>query len=179
MNGTRNKRGWLWFLACLPFVSLAAFGCSGAGESAKKAPEGPETRWLRGLSAADVKAVAESRGLVCEGPGLEGGTSVWTCQTQTPLVSYRIKFYGSAPLKIEYVTATVTQSGPPKAELVGPLFVALAGLHFEGSDAPKARGWASENYQAGGATEFGPAKFKISGDLGRITFDIKASGSHW
>ncbi|MFB3852815.1 MAG: hypothetical protein ACE148_03205 [Vicinamibacterales bacterium] len=166
--------------ACVAVVSFLWGGCGGGGsQPATKAPEGPENRWLRGLSATDVKKVAESRGLVCEGPRLEGGTSVWTCQTRTPLVSYMVRFYGSAPLKIEYVTATITQSGPPKEELVAPLFVGLAGLHFEGSDAPKARAWTSEHCKTGGTIQFGPAKFRIHGDLGRLTLDIKAAGSDW
>jgi len=176
----RARRQWAGglVLAGLALVCIPLGGCGGA-EPADPAPTGPEDRWLRGLAATEVKTVAEARGLACSGPGLEGGLSAWTCQAQTPLVSYQVKFYGSAPLKIEYVTATITQAGPPKPELVEPLFVALAGLHYEGNDAPKARAWAAQSIATGGTIEFGPAKFKISGDLGRIRLDIKAAGSDW
>jgi hypothetical protein len=56
----------------------------------------------------------------------------------------------------------------------------LAGLRFEGSDAPKAREWVLKAIDASGAdTTFGPAKFRVSGDISRMTLEIKASGSDW
>jgi hypothetical protein len=159
-------------------VQLAACGPMPQEQSAK--PAGPETRWLRGLAATEVRNAAASRALACGAPEREGGTSVWTCSAATPLVTYRVRWYGSAPLKIEYITATVTQVGPAKADLVEPLFVSLAGLHFEGSDAPAARQWVVTAVGAGGGnTAFGPAKFRVRGDLGTMTLDIKASGSEW
>jgi hypothetical protein len=162
---------------------LAAFmaGCGGSkGPAETSQPQGPETRWLRGLSATEVKNAATSRALACEGPAREGGTSVWTCGAATPLVSYKVRFYGSAPLKLEYLVATVTQTGSAKPDFVQPLFVSLAGLHFEGADAPKAREWVLKAIESGGGeTTFGPAKFRVSGDLGKMTLEIKASGSDW
>ncbi len=145
--------------------------------AAAKAPY--ETRWLRGISATEVKNAARVAGLVCEGPAREGGTNVWTCASATPLVGYRVRCYGSAPLKLEYITATITQAGVAKADFVRPLFVALAGLHYEGGDAPQARRWVLKAIDAPGETSFGPGKFRVSGDLSRVTLDIKASGSDW
>jgi hypothetical protein len=105
---------------------------------------------------------------------------VWTCAAATLLVTYRVRWYGSAPLKIEYTTATVTQSGSTKTELVEPLFVSLAGLRFEGADAPKGRQWVVKAIAEGsGDTTFGPARFRVRGDPGNLTLDIKASGSEW
>jgi hypothetical protein len=138
-----------------------------------------ETRWLRGISATEVKNAAQARGLVCRGPKFEGGTNVWTCAVETPLVGYRVQFYGSAPLKLEYITATITQAGTAKAELVSPLFVAMAGLHYDGGDAAQARAWVLKAIAAPGETIFGPGKFRVSGDLSKMTLDIKASGSDW
>jgi hypothetical protein len=138
-----------------------------------------ETRWLRGISATEVKSAAQARGLVCQGPALQGGTSVWTCASETPLVRYRVQCYGSAPLKLEYITATITQVGTAKADLVAPLFVALGGLHYDGGDAAQARSWVLKAIEAPGETTFGPGKFRVSGDLSRITLDIKASGADW
>lgn len=156
-------------------------GCGGStGPAETPQAQGPETRWLRGLSATEVKNAAASRALACEGPAREGGTSVWTCGAATPLVSYKVRFYGSAPLKLEYLVATVTQTGSAKPDFVQPLFVSLAGLHFEGADAPKARDWVLKAIDAaGGDATFGPAKFRVSGDLGKMTLEIKASGSDW
>jgi hypothetical protein len=160
--------------------ALFAAGC-GSKEPAEAArPQGPETRWLRGLSATDVRNAVAARALMCEGPAKEGAASVWTCGAATPLVSYKVRFYGSAPLKLEYLIATVTQSGSAKIDLVQPLFVSLAGLHFEGSDAPKAREWVLKALEAGGGdASFGPARFRVSGDISRMTLEIKATGSDW
>jgi hypothetical protein len=165
--------------AVLCAASMA--GCGGStGPADTPRPQGPETRWLRGLSATEVKNAATSRALACEGPAREGGTSVWTCGAATPLVSYKVRFYGSAPLKLEYLVATVTQTGSAKADFVQPLFVSLAGLRFEGADVPKAREWVLKAIEAGGGdTTFGSAKFRVSGDLGKMTLEIKASGSDW
>jgi hypothetical protein len=160
-------------------LAACAAGCGGS-KPAEERPNGPENRWLRGLSATEVKTAVGARSLVCEGPAREGGTNVWTCAAATPLVSYRVRFYGSAPLKLEYVTATVTQVGAPKIDLVQPLFTVLAGLHFEGADVAKAREWVLAATAAGGGdTTFGPAKFRVRGDPGSMTLDIKASGSDW
>jgi hypothetical protein len=170
---------WTWCTGLVLAMALGA-GCGSPPAEEAAVPAGPETRWLRGLAANDVRDAARSRSLACRAPEREGGTNVWTCTAATPLVEYRVRYYGSAPLKIEYVTATVTQVGAPKTDLIEPLFVTLAGLHFEGCDAPAARRWVVQAIEAGGGdTAFGPAKFKVRGDLGRLTLDIKASGSEW
>jgi len=169
----------------LPLLVLvgaqAACGGTPAKDTAPVEKKPPyETRWLRGISATEVKTAAQTHGLVCQGPTLQGGTSTWTCASGTPLVGYRVQFYGSAPLKLEYITATVTQSGSnAKVEFVRPLFVALAGLHYEGGDAAQARAWVMKAIEAPGDTTIGPGKFRVSGDLLKMTLDIKASGSDW
>jgi hypothetical protein len=157
-------------------------GACGGGAPVQQAavPQGPETRWLRGLAADDVAKAATSRGLVCSGPVREGGTNVWSCAAETPLVTYRVKYYGSAPLKIEYVTATVKHAGPPKADNLRPLFTSLAGLHFEGCDPASARAWVAQAIADGvGETQYGAAKFRVRGTPENLTLDIKASGSEW
>jgi hypothetical protein len=167
-------------VAVVLYVAFVA-GCGGPKESTETTPpQGPETRWLRGLSATDVKSAATARALACEGPAKEGASSVWSCAAATPLVSYKVRFYGSAPLKIEYIIATVTQSGSAKVEIIQPLFVSLAGLHYEGADAPKAREWVLRAIDAGGGdTVFGAATFRVSGDISKMVLEIKASGSDW
>jgi len=155
--------------------------CGGAPPKEAPAAAKPrfETRWLRGISATEVKTAARTVGLACEGPKLEGGESAWTCESATPLVSYRVRFYGSAPLKLEYITATITQTGVAKPDFVRPLFVALAGLHYDGGDAPQARSWVLKAIESPGETTFGPGKFRVSGDLSKLTFDMKAIDSDW
>jgi hypothetical protein len=163
---------------------VLATGCGGPQNTPAPAAAKPrfETRWLRGISATEVKAIAQGRGLGCQGPTLESGTNVWRCTARTPLVDYRVQFYGSAPLKLEYITATVTQAGSnAKPEMVRPLFLALAGLHYDGGDPMRAREWVVSTIETpgGGQTTIGPARFKVSGDLLKMTLDMKASGSDW
>ncbi len=147
--------------------------------TAAASPAVSENRWLRGLWADDIRKALLSVNMTCTGPAMENRESVWSCESGTPLVTYKARFYGTAPGKIEYVTATVTQADRPKDDLALRIFVALAGLHFEGADPQKARAWVRQAIAAGGSTEFGPAKFKLMGDGRRRQFDIKASGSEW
>ncbi len=169
--------------AWVGLLMLMVGACGGAAKDVPAAGEAKpkfETRWLRGISATEVKTAAQARGLVCEGPTRQSGTNMWNCQSRTPLVEYRVTFYGSAPLKLEYITATITQTGAnATADLVRPLFVSLAGLHYDGGDAPQARAWVLKAIDAPGDAAFGPGKFRVSGDLLRMTLDIKAMGADW
>jgi hypothetical protein len=168
-------------------LAAAAGGCGGPGSGqapakpAEQAAGAPafETRWLRGLWANDIREVVGQVGLACKGPAMENRTNVWTCESATPLVRYRLRFFGSAPGKIEYLNAVVEQSGPAKDAAPRRLFGALAGLHFDGGDTGKAREWLAASFEAGGATVIGPAKYKLAGDPNRRVLDIKASGSEW
>jgi hypothetical protein len=166
---------------------LVAGGCGGSGSSGSPEAKPPdaasapalETRWLQGLFAKDVRDALGTVGLTCKGPVLENRTNVWTCESGTPLVSYRVRFYGIAPGKIDYLNAVVTQSGPAKDTLALRIFSAMAGLHFIGADPAKAREWVNASIAEGGTTVIGPAKYKLSGDANRRIFDMKASGSEW
>ena len=165
-------------------VAVLAAGCGGSGSAtippvSKDAGASVEPRWLRGLWANDIRDAIAKIGLTCKGPNQENRTSVWLCETATPLVSYRVKFYGSTPGKIEYINAVVEQSGPAKAELPLRLFGVLAGLHFDGADQARLREWIQATLPAGGNIEIGPAKYKLAGDANRRVFDMKASGSEW
>lgn len=179
--------------AAVVLLLFACGGCGGSGETpapgraaavpadsqAGAAPAVTETRWLRGLWANDIRKALGAVNLRCTGPVMENRQSVWSCESGTPLVSYKALFYGSAPGKIEYITATVTQSDRPKDDVPLRVFVALAGLHFEGAEPQKARAWVRDTMAAGGATSFGPARFKLLGDERRRRLDIKAAGSEW
>lgn len=168
-------------------LALALSACGGSQPPRPAAAAGPadkpsaafETRWLRGLWANDIRQTVAKVGMACKGPALEGTSSVWTCESGTPLVAYKVRFFGSAPGKIEYINAVVTQSGPAKDAAPLSLFGALAGLHFDGADLPKARTWIAAAMAAGGATTIGPANYRLAGDANRRVLDIKASGSEW
>jgi hypothetical protein len=158
-----------------PGKAAAAAGDSSAGAAAAVT----ENRWLRGLWANDIRKALGAVNVACTGPVMENRQSVWSCGSGTPLVANKVLFYGSAPGKIEYITATVTQSDRPKDDLALRVFVALAGLHFEGAEPQKARAWVRKTIAAGGSTSFGPARFKLLGDERRRQLDIKAAGSEW
>jgi hypothetical protein len=130
------------------------------------------------LWANDIRDALATIGLTCKGPHQENRTNVWMCESGTPLVRYQVRFYGGAPGKIEYLDAVVTQSGPARDALALRVFGVLAGLHFDGADQARAREWMQASI-AGGTTVIGPAKYKLGGDAGRRTLDIKASGSDW
>ena len=188
--GSRLWRGWrlrALGLTAAGLLAVIAPGCGDGGNQATTAAAGDtqkessvsEDRWLRGLWANDIRQALGGVNMKCSGPVIENKFSVWSCESGTPLVSYKTRFYGMAPGKIEYITATVSQTERPKDEIVLRVFVALAGLHFEGSDPAKARAWVRDNLGTGGNTVFGPAKFKLQGDERRRQLDIKASGSEW
>jgi hypothetical protein len=174
-RGDRMNRGVI--AAAVLVLAQAACGGSRPAEPPKSGTV--ETRWLRGLSATEVRKAATARGLTCDEPKREGGTNMWACGGGTPLVSYRVRFYGSAPLKIEYVTATVAQAGTPRPDLAEPLFVDLSGLPYQGAEPVKAREWTRRAIPSGGDLTIGPAKFRVRGDARKLTLDIKASGSEW
>jgi hypothetical protein len=80
---------------------------------------------------------------------------------------------------VEYIRVVVAQSGNAKLEVAAPLLAFLANQRYEGADSEKARAWVEKAVAAPGQTEFGIAKFKVSGDLTRLVFDVKAAGSEW
>ena len=161
---------------------LVAGACGGSGgsqQAGQAAAPAVEARWLRGLWANDIRDALVPVGLTCKGPVLENRTNVWTCEIGTPLVSYKVRFYGVAPGKIDYVNAVVTQSGPAKDALPLRVFAVLAGLRFEGADPAKALEWLQASIASGGTTAIGPARYKLSGDANRRVFDIKSADSEW
>ena len=177
-----------FLIVCLAAGVFVVAACGGQGggapatsasATAKPAAPAMETRWLRGLWANDIKQELAAIGITCKGPMQENRTNVWMCEAGTPLTSYQLRFYGSAPGKIEYINAVVTQSGPAKDAPYLRLFGVLAGLHFDGADQAQARKWLEASMAGGGTTVIGPAKYKLTGDANRRTFDVKASGSEW
>jgi hypothetical protein len=165
--------------------ALAAGACGGsggspqAGQADRSSAPAVEMRWLRGLWANDVRAALDTVGLRCKGPVMENRTNVWTCESGTPLVTYKVRYFGIAPGKIDYINAVVTQGGVAKDALPLRVFVALAGLRFEGADQAKARAWMEASIAAGGTTAIGPARYRLSGDANRRVLDLKSAESEW
>ncbi|MGE5198471.1 MAG: hypothetical protein ACM3H9_02440 [Rhodospirillaceae bacterium] len=162
--------------ACLALLAAACGGNS--AEPAKPAtPEAPDH--LVGLHASDLTKGFRERGLTCKDAVLEKDTWHYVCESSTPLVQYRGEFYAKVPGRVEYIRVLVAQSGAPKVELAAPLLAFLANLRYEGADPDRARAWVEQAITAPGQTQFGIAKFKVSGDLSRLVLEVKAAGSEW
>jgi hypothetical protein len=93
-------------------------------------------------------------------------------------VTYHVEFYGSAPGRIEYLTATVEQA-QPNDEHAATFLGAVAGIKYQGAEPVKAKEWVEKTMAAGGETMVGPASYKLRGEPRRRTLDIKAPGSEW
>jgi hypothetical protein len=167
-------------LIALAMIMALACGQTPPPAEVSKAPSTPEpARWLHSLHASDLTKVIALRGLKCEGPKTEREGLHWTCQAETPLISYRAEIWGHTPGRLEYIKALVTQSGPPDEQRTKSFLQTFANLRYDGSDPVKANAWLSETLPAGGQTTIGPAKLKLSGDASRRQFEIKAPGSDW
>jgi hypothetical protein len=162
--------------ACLA-LTITACGGGDAGRAAPATPAAPDH--LVGLHASDLTKGFRERGLVCRDAVLEKDFWHYVCESSTPLVQYRGEFYAKVPGRVEYIRVLVAQSGNAKLEVAAPLLAFLANQRYEGADPEKARAWVEAAVSAPGQTEFGIAKFKLSGDLTRLVFEIKAAGSEW
>jgi hypothetical protein len=167
-------------LLLAPWLALMITGCGGgnnAGSSASATPAAPGH--LVGLHASDLTKGFRERGLVCKDAVLEKDTWHYVCESSTPLVQYRGEFYAKVPGRVEYIRVLVAQSGSAKLEVAAPLLAFLANQRYQGADPAKAREWVEKAVSAPGQTQFGLAKFKVSGDLSRLVFEVKAAGSEW
>jgi len=164
-------------MACLALLTAA---CGRSKEPASSVPAGAAAPdHLVGLHASDLIKGFRERGLTCKDAVLERDTWHYVCESSTPLVQYRGEFYAKVPGRVEYIRVLVAQSGTAKVELAAPLLAFLANLRYENADPDKARAWVEQAISAPGQTEFGLAKFKVSGDLTRLVFEVKAAGSEW
>ena len=181
------KRSWMIPLMMASVLVTLACGTSpgggaGAGRATAARPAGaPETQaplWIPGLFASDVRDLLQKRGLNCQGPRQERKTNVWVCEGRTPLVTYHVEIYGSAPGRIEYVTASVEQV-QSNDEHAATFLAAVAAVKYQGAEPAKAKEWVEKTMAAGGETMLGPASYKLRGEPRRRTLDIKAPGSEW
>jgi len=163
-------------IACLALM-VAACGGKGDESAAPAAPAAPGH--LVGLHASDLAKGFRERGLACKDPVLEKDFWHYVCESSTPLVQYRGEFYAKVPGRVEYIRVLIAQSGAAKVELAAPLLAFLANQRYQDADPDKARAWVENAISAPGQTEFGIAKFKVSGDLTRLVFEVKAAGSEW
>ncbi len=160
-------------------LALAVSACGGkdASSTAPAAPALPDH--LVGLHASDLTKGFRERGLTCKDSVLEKDTWHWVCESSTPLVRYRGEFYAKAPGRIEYIRVLVAQTGDAKIELAAPLLAFVANQGYEGADPDKARAWVEAHVASPGRTDIGIANLKLSGDLSRLVFELKALGSEW
>jgi len=160
-------------------VTLVVSACGGrdAEQAAPVVPPAPDH--LVGLHASDLLKGFRERGLVCKDAVREREFSHYVCESSTPLVQYRGEFYAKVPGRVEYIRVLVAQTGDAKLEVAGPLLAFVANQRYEGADPDAARAWVEKAVAAPGQTEIGIAKLKMSGDLTRLVFELKAAGSEW
>jgi hypothetical protein len=163
--------------ACLALIVVGCGGGKGAESAAPATPPAPDH--LVGLHASDLTKGFRERGLTCRDAVLEKDTWHYVCESSTPLVQYRGEFYAKVPGRVEYIRVLVAQAGAAKIDVAAPLLAFLANQRYEGADPDKARAWVEAAIAAPGQAEFGMAKFKMSGDLTRLVFEVKAAGSEW
>jgi len=174
MNSTARV---LCAMACLALLTASCGGSKDAESPASAVPAAPDH--LVGLHASDITRGFRERGLACKDPVLEKDTWHYVCESSTPLVQYRGEFYAKVPGRVEYIRVLVAQTGAAKAELAAPLLAFLANQRYQDADPDAARAWVEKAISTPGQTEFGLAKFKVSGDLTRLVFEVKAAGSEW
>jgi hypothetical protein len=174
MNSTARA---LCTMACLALLAAACGGGKDAESPAASEPAAPDH--LVGLHASDLTKGFRERGLVCKDAVLEKDFWHYVCESSTPLVQYRGEFYAKVPGRVEYIRVLIAQSGSAKLEVAAPLLAFLANQHYQGADPEQARAWVEKAVEAPGQTAFGIAKFKVSGDLTRLVFEVKAAGSEW
>jgi hypothetical protein len=158
-------------------MMTACGGGQNAESTAASTPAAPDH--LVGLHASDLTKGFRERGLACADAVLEKDFWHYVCESSTPLVQYRGEFYAKVPGRVEYIRVLIAQSGTAKIEVAAPLLAFLANQRYEGADPEKARAWVEQAISAPGQTEFGIAKFRVSGDLTRLVFEVKAAGSEW
>jgi hypothetical protein len=164
-------------MACLALLNAACGGSKDAASSPQAGAAAPDH--LVGLHASDITKGFRERGLVCKDPVLEKDTWHYVCESSTPLVQYRGEFYAKVPGRVEYIRVLVAQSGAAKVELAAPLLAFLANQRYQDADPDAARAWVEKAISTPGQTEFGIARFKVSGDLTRLVLEVKAAGSEW
>lgn len=160
---------------------LLSISCGGGSQPPAPAePAGPAAAtYLAGLHASDLAALLRGRGLACPEPTREGATTHWVCDASTPLIGYRVDFYGKVPGRIEYIRVVVTQASQPKRDEAVAFLDRFAALRYRGAEPGRAKAWIDATVGGGGQTMFGPASYKLAGDLSRLVLDIKAPGSDW
>jgi len=170
----------LWGAA---IVALAAAGCGGGSAPAPAADQHSGTpapaKFLAGLHAADLAKAIREKGLACKEPVTERDGMHWVCEAQTPLIGYFAEYWGRVPGRIEYIKVVISQPNGPKPERATALLNIFANLRYQGAEPDKARDWIAANLDKGGQQMFGPARYKLSGDLSRLVLEIKAPGSDW
>ena len=167
------------FLSAAACLALVAASCGGK-ETGSAAPAGPAAPdHLVGLHASDLTKGFRERGLTCKDAVLERDTWHYVCESATPLVQYRGEFYAKVPGRVEYIRVLIAQAGDAKVDLAAPLLAFVANQRYEGADPDRARAWVEKAITEPGQTDIGIAKLKVSGDLARLVFELKAAGSEW
>ena len=175
-----NRMRQALFGAAILALGAGACGGGSGAPAADQQPGAPgPAKYLAGLHAADLAKAIREKGLACKEPVSEHDGMHWVCEAKTPLVGYFAEYWGRVPGRLEYIKVVVTQSGAPKVERIIALLDVFAGLRYQGAQPEQARQWIAANVDKGGRQMFGPASYRLSGNLSRVVLEIKAPGSDW
>ena len=134
--------------------------------------------WLEGVTSADLIKTYQQTGLRCAGPTVEETRLKWTCKGKKRRATVSVEFVGLTRNYIEYLTATVQQSGTSPDDRIAAAFLgSVATLPYDAAEPRTARRWVEEQIANGGETVIGTARFRLFGSPGARSLDIQAVGS--
>jgi hypothetical protein len=171
-----------------PFIlaALAANLVSCAAEQPREASQAPQAvatvkkSYMRGLTADYLTGELQKRGLECQEPRRQDNRLSWLCTLLAGTgVNYRVEFLGDSPSQIEYVTATVTQAGPPQDAPLIQFLGFVAASKYEGSDPSKAHEWTDQKIRDNDEIVIGGVKLRLSGPRGARNLSMFPIGSEW
>ncbi len=125
-----------------------------------------DSKFIPGITAADVKLNFTDKGFTCDGPRAVddqylGFFILYSCEFKTDEYEYRVEFDGESVTDILSVQGIVLNYGQRSLEEVATEFLGyVATLPYEGSNPEEAKVWAQQNI--GVKTEI---------KIGGVTFD--------
>ena len=174
-------------LYCLLCISgfLTVLGCGSTesndpGRPAVVASNPAEKPYIAGLTAEALNQNVQRRGLTCQEPRKQESQMRWSCALAgTDDIHYRLEFLGTSPTRIEYVTATVTQSGTLREEPLMQFLGLIAASSYEAADPQKAHQWTDQNVRNNEDITIGGVKLRLSGPPTARMLEMFPVGSEW
>lgn len=167
------KRWWFWVLAVLFLIAILPGGDDSEGADQGSEPTTTDvsdaSKFIPGITAADVKLNFTDRGFTCDGPRMTndedlGSFVLYSCELKTDEYELLVEFDGESVTDVLSVQGTVLNFSNRTLEDVASEFIGyVATLPYEGSNPEEARAWAQQNIGVKAETEIGGVKFDSAG----------------